>query len=84
MSINEQNKNMPIERDSAASVPDVLHADVERVKAYAAKMSTDTGEPCCVVSIPDTSRLYHMGYRYNAIRVADLEFYRKSGATLVN
>jgi hypothetical protein len=82
--MTDRNKSIVAERDAASSVPDVLHADVERVKAYAAKMSADKNESYCVVSIADTSRLHHMGYRYNAIRVSDLDFYRKSGATLIN
>lgn len=69
------------QRDALLVEP--IHATVEPVRAYAEQIAKVKCEPFSVVSIPEGSAAYGMGYRFISIPNTELEDYLSNGASLV-
>lgn len=63
--------------------PDSIHAQVEPVKAYAQELANHHKAARHVISIPEGSRAYLMGYRYVSIDDEELQGYIAGGAELI-
>lgn len=68
-------------RHSALSV-ELIHATSGPVFAYAKQLSELRGEPFNVVSIPEGSAAYRMGYRFTSVPESELAYYLANGAEL--
>ena len=65
----------------ASLVVDPIHADYAPVVAYAKQIAALKGEPFDVVTIPEGSAAYRMGYRFVSIPRTELDYYLANGAT---
>ena len=72
-----------LQKQRLALLVEPIHATVEPVRAYAKQIAEIKGEPFSVVSIPEGSSAYEMGYRFVSIPNTELEHYTSNGASLV-
>jgi hypothetical protein len=61
---------------------EAIHASVEPVRAYVAHISDLKGEPFYVVTIPQGTAAYQMGYRYVSVSGDELDDYLANGCSL--
>lgn len=57
-----------------------IHATLAPVKAYAKQIAALKGEPFDVVTIPEGSAAYKMGYRFVSIPRTEMDYYLNNGA----
>lgn len=69
-------------RQRAAAAIDPIHAELEPVRRYAQWISQLKKEPHLVVSIPEGTAAYGMGYRFVSIPESERSHYLGNGATL--
>lgn len=62
---------------------EAIHATMPPVIRYAEFISDLKGNPHCVVTIPEGTAAYVMGYRFVSIALSELEDYIAGGATRV-
>lgn len=60
-----------------------MQADVAPVRAYAADLCKITGKTHHVITIPNGSQAFDMGYRYTTCPDDELDYYVQHGATLI-
>lgn len=60
-----------------------IHANAAPVRAYAQWISETKGEPYVVITIPQGSAAYRMGYRFTSIPESEQPHYVANGATVV-
>ena len=60
--------------------PTPIHKSPKPVVLYASRISEVMGKPHCVVTIPEGSAAYNMGYRYCSIDESELADYEAGGA----
>lgn len=73
-------KTLKRQRESLQVEP--IHARPEPVRAYADQIAAMKGEPFSVVTIPEGSAAYRMGYRFVSIPNTELRHYLANGAAL--
>ena len=71
-----------LKRQRAVLQVEPIHAQVEPVRAYAKQIAELKGEAFSVVTIPDGSAAYRMGYRFVSISDGELPYYLEHGASL--
>lgn len=60
-----------------------IHTRVEPVRAYAQQIAQLTGGSFSVVTIPEGSTAFDMGYRFVSVPDDELEIYQAGGASVV-
>jgi len=73
-------KTLKRQRQDESIAP--IHASIAPVKAYAEYITGKKKEPHHVVTIPEGTAAYGMGYRFVSIPFDELQYYLANGASL--
>ena len=71
-----------LKRQRATMLVEPIHQTIEPVRAYARQIAEQKGEPFSVVTIPEGSKAYQMGYRFVSIPNDELGYYLENGSLL--
>ena len=71
-----------VKRSRTSVVAEAIHETAGPVFAYAKEIEELKGEPFKVVTIPEGSAAFMMGYRFVSIPETELEHYLANGAAL--
>jgi hypothetical protein len=69
-----------LKRQRATLQVEPIHAQADPVRAYAKQIAALKGEPFIVITIPEGSAAYRMGYRFASIPVSELDYYLANGS----